>query len=352
MPSQEIVEIVVGGQHYRGWKSMSVSMNAKSPERTFQIVGALANPPIAAAALAINPNDPCIVTANGSPLVIGRVHDVEITLSPDNHEIRITGKSRGADAVKSSVDHKTHEWKNKTILQIAQDVDSSGIGYTTDENLTPVPKWRANVGATQMKMLGHLADKQRLFLCGSANGGIIITKHGKHRHGGGIIEGVNFKSGQAKFSSEDRAGEVIVKGHRHKGTGTQNTRYEHRETDPGGRPGTKKVIVPKVDMTKQEAKETAQHAVDNRFGDSVQLSCELQGFRDIGGMVWQPGWLVWCEVPSCRLSMELAISTISLHQDELSQGSIAKLTLVHPAALGGKGGKGGGKSGGGWKAPK
>ncbi len=339
MPSMEIVDIVVGGIPYTGWKSMAVSMNARSPERLFQIVGALANPPILAAALAIQPDDMCMVRSNGDVLVIGKVHDVEIELDAGNHEIRISGKSKGAETVKSSVDHDTHEWKDKDPHQIAQDIDKQGIGYSTDEVLEKIPKVRANIGDTHMKLLNKLTEKQRLFLTGADDGGVMITRHGKYRHAGGIIEGDNFMRGTAKRSVADRPEKVKVKGHRHKGHGKQNFRYEEQATDPGGRKGAVKVIVPRADMTKKEAKDLAEHAVDNRFGDSVTLQCELQGFRDQGGLLWKVGWLVWCEVPSCQLEEDLAINELTFHQDDKA-GSTVKMVLVHPAALGGKtGGK-------------
>lgn len=344
MPSREIVDIVVGGIPYTGWKSMNVKMAAKSPERSFQIVGALANPPIQAAALAIDVNDPCIIRSNGDPLVVGTVHEIEIEIDPNNHEIRISGKSRGADTVQSSIDHDTHEWKDKDVLQIAQSFDKSGIGYRTDEKLEKVPVHRANIGDTHMLGLSKILDKQRLFLCGDDDGGVMITRHGKYTHAGGIVEGINLHKGTSKFSSADRPEKVKVKGHLPKGTGEKNFRYQEEAEDRGGRKGVSRVIVPKASMSKKEAKDLAEHAVDNRFGDSVQLQTTLQGFRDEGGMLWHVGWTVWCEAPSLRLADELAINELTFSQDE-TNGSFTAMSLVHPAALGGKSSKGkGGRS--------
>ena len=129
MPSTEIVTIVVGGVPYTGWKSMSVKMGAKSPERSFQITGALGADGVAAAILSIEAGAPCVLMSNGDVLCVGRVHEVEIELGPESHGIRLSGKSRGADAIKSSVDHDKHEFEQKDPLTIAQEIDKSGIGY-------------------------------------------------------------------------------------------------------------------------------------------------------------------------------------------------------------------------------
>jgi prophage tail gpP-like protein len=276
--------------------------------------------------------------SNGDPLVVGRVHEMEIELDADNHEVRITGKSKGSDMVKSSVDHKTHEWRDRTLIDIANDVDSSGIGYESDEPMEPIKgACRCNVGATQLQLLGSLAEKQGLFICANDSGGVSFTRHGKKRHAGGIIEGDNFKKGTAKFSSEDRAEETVVKGHAPSGTGEGNVRHEHREKDAGGRPGTRKVIIPRTIMSRIEARKLAEHVADSRWGDSVQLHCELQGFRDQGGVLWRPGWLAWCEVPSCFLEGDLAIKDLEFSQDD--GGSRVIMTLVNPSALGGKASK-------------
>jgi prophage tail gpP-like protein len=336
MPNLEFVTITVGGMEYQGWKSFSYSASAKSPERSFQIVGAKSD--IAAFSVRDWLRAPCTISSNGTLVMTGEVMGVEITIDPGNHEIRVSGKSRGHHLVTNSVDHKTHEWdkETKTLVEVAQDVDKPGIGFSTDEVMRKLPKVRANVGDSMMHFLDKLARRERMFLSSKKDGGVAITRHGKFRHTGGIVEGDNLARGTAKFSVEKRVEKVKVKGHQPTGTGEKSFRFQAEATDPGARKNTTKVIVPKTPMTEKEAKELAEHLIDNRFGDSVQLQCELQGFRDMGGMIWEPGWLVWCEVPSCELSMELAINEITLHQDAGGQGSQAQLVLVHPAALGGK----------------
>jgi len=332
----EIVTLVVGAT-YTGWKSMSVSAAARSPERSFEIAGAMGVDELSAATFSVKPGDVCTVLSNGTPLVVGWVNKVSISLNATDHAVKISGKSRGQDTAKCSVDHKSYEWKKKTALDIAKDIDKSGIGYTTDEALEPVDVVRGNVGDTQMQLLDKVNRKQKLFMTGSPDGGVLITRHGKHRHAGGIIEGWNFLSGTADFSDEQRMNKVKVKGHQPKGTGEKNFRYEEEAEDAGARPGLTKIIVPKTAMSRKEAKDLADHAIDNRFGDSVKLDCQVQGFRDDAGQIWTPGWLVWCEVPSCRLAMELAIDHVTFSQDEEGQGSITKLTLVEPSALGASG---------------
>lgn len=347
----EFVAINVGGMAYGGWKSMSVTANARSPERSFEFVGAIGHNLILfmAAAAQLRPGQPCTITSNGALLVTGYINTVKIKISPDDHEIRVAGKSKGQDAVKSSFTHKSYEWAKKGTSEIAKEIDQWGIGFETDE---PERKWakvRSNVGETGHQLIGRLAADEGKFLCGQPDGKVKITKHGKHSHAGGIVEGINLIDADVEFSDEERMNKVKVKGQRPLGTGKDNLHVEDEATDSGARPGREKIIVGAADMDRKRAKDRAQNAIDNRFGDSVKMQATLQGFRDMGGQLWVPGYLVPCMVPSANLAQALAIDSITWSQDD-GQGSLSKLSLVHPAALGGKGGGGGG-SGGGWSAP-
>lgn len=335
MPGNEFVTIVVGGGEFSGWKSVSYKASATSPERNFQIVGVARS-----IADGGSPKvkdwlgQDCTILSNGNLVMTGIVEDAEILLDSANHEARITGKSRGAMMVKCSVDHATHELKNVTPLQVMQAVDDPGIGYSSDEQMDKIDRVRMNVGDTHLKVLDKLARKQGLFICSKRDGGVNITRHGKKRHAGGLVEGINFKGGTARFSISNRFEKVKVKGHRHKGTGKASFRYQSEYNDPQARKGTIKVIVPRTDMTREEAKKHAEHLAETRFGDSTQLNGQAQGWRDESGELWEVGYLVWCEVPNADIEMDLCINELNMTQNETE--TVTQMTLVHPSALGGK----------------
>lgn len=347
----EIVTLTVGGTEYAGWKSFSATASAKSPERSFEFVGAIAHNAIlfAAAKAQIKPGQTCTISANGDLIVTGYINSVKIKLSDNNHEIRVSGKSKGQDAVKSSVVHKSYEFKKRTTSQIAQEIDQWGIGFSTEDDERQWDKVRANPGETGHQFLGRLAADEGKWLCGQPDGSVKICKHGKKMHGGGLIEGDNVKDADVEFSDDERMNKVTVKGQRPTGTGKSNLHVEDSETDSGARKGRDLIIVSPSDLDKKRAKDRAKNAVDNRFGDSVKATVQVQGFRDLGGALWVPGYLVPCEIPSCDLDQTLAIESVTWSQDD-GEGSMSSLQLVHPAALGGKN-AGSSKSGNNWSPP-
>ncbi|WP_296201458.1 hypothetical protein [uncultured Hyphomicrobium sp.] len=344
MPSIERVVVAVGGIDY-SFEEFSCAANARSPERTFQVKGPKANGLIPFAAPNFKPGTPCSVSSNGSRMVTGFINTTAIKVSPTSHSVTIDGKSQGADCIKGSVDHDKHEWRDKDIVQIANDT-GTGVKFKTDEAVKKIPVTRANVGQKAVTYIGKLARKQGLFLCGEPDGSVNITRHGKYRHAGAIIEGFNLIEGEAVFSEEERFAEHKVKGHQPQGSGEKNFRYEEKAKDSGARDGPKRVLTPRTALDRGEARQKAEQSANNSYGSSVQFTAKLQGFRDEAGMLWTPGWLVMVVSPSCDVAMELAIDEVNWSQDATG-GSFSNLSLVHPSALGGGGGGKSGSAGGG-----
>lgn len=335
--AREIVVVTINGIPFGSWQSFTASGDADSPERTCQVTGSIE----AGVALTFKEGDPCTVASNGDLLITGHVTKIRRQITNQKIEITLDIRSKGSDMLKGSVDHKTHEWRDNDIVQIATDADPSGTKYTTDESLKKIKVARANVGQTVAAFVGKYVRKQRLFMVGEADGSVKFTRHGKHRHAGGIIEGDNLFEGTVETSEEERFGEYKVKGHEPDGTGEASFRYEEKAEDATVRKGPVKVLTPRVALSREEARNVANHAADSRHGESVTLECTLQGFRDQAGVLWQSGWLVHCVIPSCVLDQDLAIKTWTFSQDETK--SEAKLSLVHPSALGGSQGGSSGK---------
>lgn len=315
---------------------MSVKYSAQSAERSFQLVAADEAPDLISNAWAFEPGTPCQLLSNGDLLISGYVNDLTIHITDTSHELRVSGRSKGQDAHDCSVDHKSYEWRDKDLLEIAKDTGIP-VDYSSDEKLQKIDVVRANVGEKVFGFLDRHARSQGLFLSGQADGSVLITKHGKKRHSGGIVEGWNLKEGTAQFSDRDRHEKYKVKGQRPIGTGEKNIRIQETADDNGARKGRILHVMPDQHLTKDRARTRADQIRDTRKGLSVKCQATLEGFRDDGGKVWEAGWLVFVQSTMLHLSQDMAIESVDLSQDEEGSGSLAKLELVDPAALGGKG---------------
>lgn len=336
MAVTEIVTIHIGGSEFSDWKSVSVKADAKSPEMSFEVVAAdRIRAEITAAAWGFEPDTPVTITATGELVLTGYIDELSIEIDPENHEMRISGRSKGMDCVDCSVDHKSYEWKNKDLKEIAQEVDTWGIGFHSDEQLDKFEKVRANVGETGFNFLDRLARNQGVFLAGQPDGTVKITKHGKEWHAGGIIEGINLHRGAAQFGSRQRMGKTKVKGQRPVGTGKKNLHIQEEEIDQGARKERVRILMPKTALDRNLAKKRAKTHADAQFGEHVRFQATMVGWRDEGGQLWMPGKMVWCESISLRLAHALAIDSVTRRQDY--QSTNTDLVLVHPSALGANG---------------
>jgi prophage tail gpP-like protein len=106
------------------------------------------------------------------------------------------------------------------------------------------------------------------------------------------------------------------------------------------------IVIHDGDTDKKRAKKRAGTRRDREAGNSLKANVTVQGFRDDGGTLWEPGALVFLESPFARRASGYGDRTVTFSQDR-KDGSLSVLSLVDPRALGGKGGKGG-KAGGAW----
>lgn len=340
---KEIVTLIVGGIAYTAWKSMSVKYSAQSAEREFEVQAADEAPDLISNAWLFEPGTECELHSNGSLLVKGYINDLKINIASTAHDLRVSGRSAGQDVHDCSVKHKTKEWKNKTLLEIGNDTGSN-VKFTSKEKLTPIPVVRANPGEKIFPFMDRHANNKGLFIHGKADGTVEITKHGKERHAGALVEGLNILEGSAEFSDRERHADYKVNGQQANGTGENAIHGKGEATDEGARPGRYLERMQDTNSNSQTAKERAEHMKRTRQGLSVKAEITTQGFRDEGGEIWETGKLVFCQSIMLHLSQDLCIESVTLSQDE--GGSKSVLNLVDPSALGGETAGGGKMSSG------
>lgn len=346
MPSTEVVTLIAGGVPYTAWTSISIKYDAKSPERSFSVMAADEAPDLISAAWAFEPGNPVQVLGTGTLILDGFINTLDIDLEAEAHQMTVAGRCKGQDAVDCSVKHKTHEWRDKKLDAIANDTGNN-TKFITDEALPNLSVVRANPGEKVAQFISRHARVSGHFISSTPQGKVKISKHGKERHAGAIVEGVNLLKGKATFDDKQRHASIKAKSQRHIGTKETATRIQEEAIDAGARAGRFLALMPHVDMSKGQARTRATHARDVRKGMSVKFTATLVGWRDEGGMIWTAGNLVYCHSILLHLDQDLCIESVELHQDEGSAGTTATLQLVSPEALGGKGG-GKSRSAGGW----
>lgn len=341
----ELVILSVGGSAYAGFEKIGVGYGAKQAARTFGATLTENTQTPFGPAWNLMPGQAVSITANGDVVLVGHIEGMSPSYSATEHKVEIQGRSKSGDTVDSSAMHDTSEFKNKTILQVAQELDKQGVGFSTDvSDLQKLPIFRINTGETIFQAVERIARKQQLLLVGQADGSIKIQKGGKERVHAALIEGKNILGASAQFGDAGRHSKYHVKGQRAYGGLKNNSIRVTGEAEDGGvKRNRPKVIIPETDVAdKKDASKRAKHHADRAQGEGVRASVKCQGWRCSNGILWKPNTLVTVISPMLHLSMDMLIETVSLAQD--SSGSFSQLSLVHPKALGSDAGGGPGAS--------
>ena len=336
----EVVTVLADGQVWTAWRRVTVRASFQDAARSFQIEAA-AELGGSATAWTFKAGTQIEILFSGSLACRGYVDRYQPKIGEHNvAEITISGRSKSQDFIDSSAKHDTGQFKNKTPKEIAEELDKFGVGISADVDLEKVPVYRITPGETAFRCLEKLCREQGVFPVGQADGSIKITQGGKQRHAGMIAEGVNMRAGDADHNWSGRHSEVIVRGQRPYGHGADALQIEGIARDAEVGRNRPVIIVHDGDTDKKRAKKRASTRRDREAGNSLKANVTVQGLHDDGGMLWEPGALVFLQSQFLDIRQDMAIETVTFSQDR-KDGSLSVMSLVDPRALGGKGGKGG-----------
>ncbi|MBR2117665.1 MAG: hypothetical protein IJ935_03130 [Afipia sp.] len=336
----EVVSILAGGMLWTAWERVMVRASFQDGARSFQIDAAAENGPTAAA-WTFKAGTEISILFNGDLVCKGYVDRYQPRI--DGHEqasISISGRSKSQDMIDSSAVHPTGHFKDKTPEEIGKELDKFGVGIATDQKLEKVPVCRVTPGERAYRVVEKLCRDQGVFPVGQADGSIMITKAGQSKHAGAIKEGVNMIGGDADHNFSVRHSEVTVRGQRPFGHGADALEIEGIARDAQMSRYRPIIVVQDADTDKKRAKKRAASHRDREAGNSLKANTTVQGFRDDGGKLWEPGWLIFTESPFLDIRQDMAVEAVTFSQKR-GEGSLSVISLVDPRALGAKGTKGG-----------
>jgi len=338
---EEYVTVRAGGFVWSAFRRVMVKAAIKEAARSFHLDIA-AEPSPGTAAWAFKAGTLIEITSNGELLLAGYVDRYQPRLNGHQQaEIAVSGRSKAQDLIDSSAVHKTGHFKNKTPLQILQELDKAGVGVKTDQTLDPVPTYRITPGESVFRIGEKLCREQGVTLCGQADGSILITAAGGGMHTA-LVEGVNIMSIEADHNWSGRHSDVIVRGQAPYGHGPDALEIEAKAQDAAVGRNRPVIVLHDGDIDRKRAKKRAKNRRDKEAGNSLKANVTVQGFRDDAGKLWTPSWLVWLESPFAAVAQMMCVESVQYQQDRRG-GSETVLTLVDPRAHGGK--SGGGSSG-------
>lgn len=335
--SSGIAELKINGVYYGGWKSVRVSRSIEQMAGTFELE-ITERWPGEPQATPIRPGQFCQVFLDGEVVITGWVDVVSPDYDAEKHTIRVSGRDKTADLVDCSAIHKSGQWHNVKIEQLATDLlKEYGISLVVEADTGKAfSSWNIQEGETVFDCLERAARMRALLLTSNPSGDLVITRAGKDIAGVSLVEGKNIKAARAEFSWKERFSAYAAKGYGKLGP---NGETEHAapaasvadEIITRHRP---LIVLAESHGENTSLRDRAEWERNVRRGRSVRGSITVQGWKRPDGALWQPNLLVPVTSPLLWLSnpAELLIVGCVYSLDD-RQGTLTELAIARPESF-------------------
>jgi prophage tail gpP-like protein len=327
------VVLNVNGVAYGGWQALRVHRGLEEVSGAFEIV-ATELWPEQRDPREIRGGDRCALQIDGVTVITGFVDSVRPSYGDGRHEVLIRGRDATGDLVDCSAVHKSGEWRNATLTQIARDlVAPFGLAVKVQTDVgAPFKQWAIQEGESVFENLERAARHRGVLLLSDGQGALVIARPSKQRVGTALERGMNILSASAENNQADRFSRYIVKGQRagdDQDSGEVVASQKAEARDPGVGRYRPLVLVLEDQGDGATLQQRADFEANVRAARALDYTASVQGWSHAGGL-WAPNQLVTVRDPWCRINRDLLVRAVDLVLDE--QGTRAQLSLTIPDA--------------------
>jgi prophage tail gpP-like protein len=341
------VSIVVGSQTIAGWEAVSVTMSAETYPNSFtlRMTEEFSNEPTQILA---TPGQKCVVKIGADTVITGYVDRYAASVTPNSHEVEISGRGIGEDLVDCSADIRSGAIKGGSVaatsaLNLAQ-LLSQPFGITARSAIAdlgkPIPIFQIALGETPYEIIERVARYAGYLVYEDTSGNLVLDRVGTNAHASGFVLGQNIEAAGSTLSFDQRFSTILVVWStidQYEGGAEflmSNNRAE--VTDKGviaaGRTRPRIIVSAQPNQGQDFAQQTANWELARRIGRSQAISVTCDAWRDSGGKLWTPNWLAQVDAPALKLVNKNWIIGSVMFRKDLS-GTHADLVLMPPDAF-------------------
>lgn len=335
MSSKDLVRVRVRGKDFQGWQQSEIERSLETIAGTFQI-------PITydwRAAPVIARQDPVQVLVGEQVVISGYCLAAEPFYTATEVGLRIIGRDRSGDLVRSSALAGTGQWRGATLETIARDLlQPFGLGVQSDVATAPIADFKLSHGETVLDALARAARLCGVLVMRSDSGGVLLTRAGKARCPWPIVGGTIAKTraAPARVISMDGMGTdenrfsvytAFAQGETDSAADFEAARtLKARATDPEILRHLPLVINADGQRTQAELKALVEHTARVRRGQAYGLRYKLEGWL-VDGKPWPLNARVAIFDDIAGLDGEEWLIT-SVKQDyDLREGAVTELVV-------------------------
>jgi prophage tail gpP-like protein len=318
------------------WTSVRVNRSLEQAASTFECMLSEQAPGRIMPELFL-PGSPCTITLGLDVVLSGYIDTYAPEFAGDSHTVTISGRSRTADFVDASAVVPGGQFKNLTVLQIAQQLAAPfGIPVTATVDVgAAIPVVQVQQGETCHALVERLCRLQGLLVSDGPAGGLQLTRAGSDRAATALVQGLNIWSAHAELSFANRFSEYTVKGQRPGSDDAQPTDASEvtgSASDSIVSRFRPYLLTAEAIVDPAGAQSRAEWEARRRAGQAVSAEISVAGWRQADGSLWQVNQLVPVYAPWLGLDQDLLVSQVEFTSDAHA-GTVTTLTLVLPDAF-------------------
>jgi len=339
----EIVAVRLAGSDYTGWLRVEVERSLERAAHRFRVTMAdmwtgdsdrWNIVPGQACQVLTKPQDG---SAEWIPVLTGHIDDVEPDITPDQHTIVVSGRSKTADLVDCSATNTPSSWNDIDIYRLAADLcEPFGLTVLRPNDVGDTFRFTLDSGETPYAAIERACRRRGLLPTTNAAGDLALVAAGETRADDRLVYGQNVLRARGRFTWANRFSEYIVKGQRSGGGSPWSkatTQVFAKATDPGITRFRPRLIPPETQTTTAAAQRRASWEANIRAARSVQVLVTVQGWRQTTGALWQENSIVPVQIDTngLQIDSDMLISSVQFTQGE--DGTLCTIGLTRPDAF-------------------
>lgn len=329
------IQLAVAGTRYGGWKKININRGIEQIAGSFEVT-VTERWPDQIAQRKIKHGEEVTVYIDDAPVITGYVDDVLPSYDSGNHELVIAGRDKTADLVDCSAEHKTGQWINRTLKQIADDL-CKPYGITVIDLVGDAKKfklYKINDGESVFEALSRAARIRGVLLISDGLGHLVITRAGTGRVLAPLIKGHNILSASATLSDRDRYQTYVVKG-QHQGfddtSPADNSARKFTITDKQVGRYRNLTLLAEDQADTDDCKKRGTHERNLRAGRAERAQVTINDWQHETGL-WQPNEIVTLHDDWLGVNGNLLIVSVAFKLDE--GGELTTLEVARKEAFG------------------
>lgn len=332
------VSLIVAGQAYLGWTSVSIELGIDSLVGAFSLDLATRDR-TGAQDWSVAPGDECQVVLGGKALITGYIDRVQRAIEKDSHTLSVAGRDKASDLVDCSALNKPGSWRAVKLEKVAAELAAPfGVKLAfTSESGKPLARFALQQGETAWAAIERAARYRGLIAFSDGAGGVTIGNPDSGKRAGRILEGHNLLSIESELDHSGRFSQYVVKGqasgddNRH---GKAVAQVKGEASDGAVKRYRPLLMIGEEQSDPASLKKRADWEATVRAGRAERSTAIVPGWfggdGTASGPVWAPGARAECNAPSVRIEGDRLIEAVRFIRD--NDGTRTELVLVPPSA--------------------